>query len=272
VQWVVNAYVLPFGGLLLLGGRIADYVGRRRVLLAATIGFAAASGVAGAADSEAMLFAARAAQGLFAAAMAPALLAMITIEFPSGRDRDLAFSLYAGVSAAGAALGFVVGGLLTRYASWRWCRLINLPISGLVLAGGALLRESRAGAPKRYDAHGAVAATLGLLGLLYGISSATRNGWGSVVTLGPLCSGCALLMLFVVWEARADNPLLPLGLLRSRTRISALLAVATAYGAATGMFLLALLFIQGPQHRRSCALLANVGLLCHLGLVPTKDR
>ena len=247
VQWVVTAYLLPFGGLLLLGGRVADYLGRKRVFCVAILGFAIASGMGGAADSQEVLFAARALQGLFAAAAAPALLSMLTLGFPRGPDRTRAFSLYGGVSAAGGAFGLVIGGLLTEYLSWRWSLLINLPLSAIVVAGAIpLLRESRAAGKPRYDVAGGVLATLGLLCMIYAIANAPEEGWGAASTLTILGAGVALLTAFLVWETKAAYPLLPLGILTDRTRGGGFLALATVYAPGSGMTLLMLIFIQGP--------------------------
>jgi EmrB/QacA subfamily drug resistance transporter len=247
VQWVVTAYLLPFGGLLLLGGRVADYLGRKRVFCVAILGFAIASGMGGAADSQEVLFAARALQGLFAAAAAPALLSMLTLGFPRGPDRTRAFSLYGGVSAAGGAFGLVIGGLLTEYLSWRWSLLINLPLSAIVVAGAIpLLRESRAAGKPRYDVAGGLLATLGLLCMIYAIANAPEEGWGAASTLTILGAGVALLVAFLVWETKAAYPLLPLGILTDRTRGGGFLALATVYAPGSGMTLLMLIFIQGP--------------------------
>jgi EmrB/QacA subfamily drug resistance transporter len=259
IQWIITAYLLPFGGLLLLGGRIADYTGRRRAFLIATIGFGLASASAGAAQTEGMLFASRAVQGLFAAVMAPAALSMLTLGFPSGRDRNIAFSLYTIVGATGGAAGLILGGVLTRYLSWRWCLLINCPISILVLVGAGLLPESRAATVRHYDAAGAGFATLGLLGLIYGISDAATHGWGSARTLGPMICGLSLLVAFVVWEDRSADPLLPLGLLRSRARAAGVLGIAGAVAAPAGLVLLVLVFLQGPQ--RESALTSGLSFI-----------
>ncbi len=278
VQWVVTAYLLPFGGLLLLGGRVADYAGRKRVFCFATVGFAIASAVGGAAGTEAVLFAARAFQGLFAAAMAPALLSMITLGFPSGPDRTRALSLFGGVSAAGGALGLVIGGLLTEYISWRWSLLINVPISMIVVAAAIpLLRESRAAGRPRYDVGGAMLGTLGLLGLIYGIANAAEEGWGASATVVPIAVGVAALVAFLAWESRAMNPLLPLEILLDRTRAGGLLTMAVIYGPPTGMTLLILVFLQGPLgegalsaglHFLPIPAFAIVGALASMRLLP----
>lgn len=248
IQWIVTAYLLPFGGLLLLGGRIADYTGRRRAFLICTAGFALASATAGGAQSEAMLFASRAVQGMFAAVMAPALLSILTLGFPTGRDRNIAFSLYTVVGAGGGAFGLVLGGMLTQYLSWRWCLLINVPLSVLVLLGGGLLRESRAPAARHYDVVGGLSATIGLLGLIYGISAAASHGWGSPRTLAPVIAGLIVIAGFLVWEGRATNPLLPLGLLRNRGRGAGMIAISAAFGMPAGLLLVTLVFLQGPRH------------------------
>jgi MFS family permease len=191
--------------------------------------------------------------------MAPALLSMLTLGFPSGRDRNIAMSAYTVVSATGAAIGFVLGGILTEYLSWRWCLLINVPVSVLVLLGGSLLRESRSAGSQRYDLPGAVSATLGLLGVIYGISDAATHGWGGARTLAPIAAGIAILAAFVVWESRAPNPLLPLALLRSRSRVGGILAICCVFGPPAGLLLLTIVFLQGPQ--RESPLVAGLSFL-----------
>lgn len=249
VQWVVTAYLLPFGGLLLLGGRIADYTGRKRTFCIATAGFAIASAIGGGAGTEAVLFAARAFQGVFAAAMAPALLSILTIGFPQDPDRTRAFSMLGGVSAAGGAFGLVLGGLLTEYLSWRWSLLINVPISVLVIGGALpLLRESRAPTAPNLDGAGAVLATAGLVELIYGIANVAQHGWGSTFTILPATAGTLTLGAFLWWETRAADPLLPLAIMRNRRRGGAFLALAGIYGPGTGLILLMLVFLQGPLH------------------------
>lgn len=278
IQWVVTAYLLPFGGLLLLGGRIADYSGRKRVFCIAAVGFAISSAIGGAAESAGVLFAARACQGFFAAAMAPSLLSMITLGFPRGQDRTRAFSLFGGVSAAGGALGLVLGGLLTEYMSWRWSLLINVPISAIVVAGAIpFLRESRAAGSPRYDLVGAILGTLGLLGIIYGISNASTDGWGATSTLGPLIAGVVVVAIFLVWEAHVRHPLLPLGILLDRTRGGGFLTFAYLYGPGTAMTLLILVFLQGPLgegalsaglHFTPIPLAAIFGALISMRLLP----
>ena len=279
VQWVVTSYLLPFGGLLLLGGRVADYTGRKRVFCVAAVGFAFASALGGAAGSEAVLFAARALQGLFAAGMAPALLSMLTLGFPSGTDRTRAFALYGGVGAAGATFGLVIGGALTEYLSWRWCLLVNVPISLVVLAGAVpLLRESKAVRSRRYDVPGGILGTLGLLAAVYGIATAADNGWSSTSTLLPLAGGVLVVAAFIAWEARAAHPLLPLAILRDRTRAGGFLTLSVIFGAPSAVILLVLMYLQGP--RGLSPLMAGVsfapvpvaGILAALATIKLADR
>src|SRR6202140_4045965 len=173
-QWVITAYTLAFGGLLLLGGRIADFGGRRRVFILGLIGFAAASALGGLAVNQVMLFGSRALQGAFAALMAPAALSILTITFQhDAKERAKAFGAYGAVSGAGAAVGVLAGGLLTQYASWRWCLLINVPFALLAaIAAWRVTSESRAGGTTRYDIPGALLSTVGLVSLVYGFTKA----------------------------------------------------------------------------------------------------
>ncbi|QAY60289.1 DHA2 family efflux MFS transporter permease subunit [Microbacterium protaetiae] len=227
-QWVVTAYALAFGALLLLGGRIADYWGRKRTYVVGMIGFGAASAFGGLAQSGAELIIARGLQGAFAAMLAPAALALLTVTFPSGRDRNVAFAVFGTVAGAGAAVGLVLGGVLTEFADWRWCLLVNLFFVVVGLVGAALfLSESRAGGENRYDWPGAVVVTLGLGSLVYGFSLA-EIGWGSPWTIGFLAAGVLLLVLFVWIEATVAQPLLPLRVVTDRVRGGAFLIQAVA--------------------------------------------
>src|SRR4051812_19648281 len=165
-QWAITAYSLAFGGLLLLGGRIADYVGRRRMFLVGLLGFAAASALGGAAQNGATLFGARALQGVFAALLAPAALSLITVTFTEVRERSRAFAVYGAISGGGAAIGLILGGTLTEYASWRWCLLINVPIALVAFVGGVILvTESKSHGQTSYDIPGAILGTAGLVAL-----------------------------------------------------------------------------------------------------------
>ncbi|HEU0165253.1 MAG TPA: MFS transporter [Thermomicrobiales bacterium] len=224
-QWVVTAYTLAFGGLLLLGGRIADYLGRKRVFIIGLLGFAVASATGGLATEAWMLFASRAVQGAFAAIMAPAALSLLTVTFTDPRERAKAFGVFASVAGGGATIGLVAGGLLTEYASWRWCLLVNVPIGLLTaLAGYQVLRESKAEGSAHYDIPGAVTVTAGLVSLVYGSSRAADHGWSSAGTLSFLVAAAVLMVAFVVIEWRVANPLLPLRVITERNRAGAFLA------------------------------------------------
>src|SRR5579872_4910902 len=213
-QWMLTAYTLAFAGLLLLGGRIADYFGRKRMFIVSLLGFAAASALGGLAQNAAMLFGARALQGAFAAVMAPAALSLITVTFTEPRERARAFGVYGAIAGGGAALGLILGGLLTQYVSWRWTLLINTPIAVVAaVLGTRLVTESRATGRTRYDVPGALTATGGLLSLVYGFTRAQGDGWGSTPVLAFVGVGVALLAAFVAAEMRSSHPLLPLRIL-----------------------------------------------------------
>ena len=224
-QWVLTAYTLAFGGLLLLGGRVADYVGRKRMFVLSLLGFAGASALGGLAQSPAMLFGARALQGAMAAVMAPAALSLVTTTFTEARERARAFGVYGGISGGGAAIGLILGGVLTQYVSWRWTLLINVPIAiAAAFAATRLVRESRSPHRSSYDVPGALTSTAGLLALVYGFSRAETAGWGSGATLGLVAAGVVLLGAFSVIEWRSRNPLLPLRVLADRNRGGSYLA------------------------------------------------
>ena len=218
-QWVFTAYTLAFGGLLLLGGRIADYLGRKRMFVLSLLGFAGASALGGLARDQAMLFAARALQGAMAAVMAPSALSLIQVTFTEAKERARAFGVFGGISGGGAAIGLIVGGLLTQYVSWRWTLLINVPIAiGAALFATRLVSESRAERRSGYDIPGALTSTLGLLALVYGFTKAETDHWGSATTLSFVVVGVALLAVFTLIESRTANPLLPLRVVLDRNR------------------------------------------------------
>lgn len=224
-QWVITAYTLAFGGFLLLGGRIADYVGRKRIFIVGLLGFALASALGGLAMNPAMLFGARALQGLFAALLAPAALSLITVTFHEPKERAKAFGVYGAISGGGAAVGLLLGGVLTEYLSWRWCLFVNVPIAILAaVLAVPYVRESKAPNHGSYDVAGAVTATLGLLALVYGFTKAAPHGfqdtshWTDPETLLLFGAAAVLLVAFFVIESRVSNPLLPLRILRDRNR------------------------------------------------------
>ncbi|NMN96178.1 MFS transporter [Antrihabitans stalactiti] len=211
-QWVLTAYTLIFGGLLLLGGRLADYLGRRRIFLIGLGGFAAASALAGFAQNGAELFAGRALQGAFAALLAPAALSLVSVTFTEAHERARAFAVFAGISGGGAAIGLIAGGALTEYASWRWCLLVNTPIAIIAAIGTIVFVRKDIPLPRlgNYDLPGAITATAGLIGIVYGFSRAAEDGWAAASTLALFTVGIVLLGVFVAIEQRAEHPLLPL--------------------------------------------------------------
>src|SRR5438105_2402547 len=218
-QWVITAYTLAFGGLLLVGGRIADTIGRRRAFLIGLGGFAVASVVGGSAQSFIVLLIARAAQGAFAALLAPTALSLLAVTFTQPRERARAFALYGAIAGSGAALGLLLGGALTEYLDWRWCLYVNVPIALVAAIGGwQVLSSGNGGHRQRFDFPGVVLATGGLVALVYGCTQAVSAGWGSGTVIGLLAASAALLIGFAVREARAAAPLLPLRVVLDRSR------------------------------------------------------
>ncbi|MFF4855857.1 MFS transporter [Streptomyces rubiginosohelvolus] len=238
-QWVVTAYALTFGSLLLIGGRIADLFGRKETFLAGVIGFAAASALGGAAGNFEVLVLARALQGISGALLAPAALSLLTTIFTDVKERGRAFSIFGAVAGAGGALGNLLGGVLTEYLNWRWTLYINLAFAAVVFLGGLLLieRQPRATQRAKLDVPGAVLVTLGLFGLVYGFSNAESRGWGSPASWGLLVGGLALLALFAYWQSTTARPLLPLRILLDRDRGASQIAILVATG---GMYAVAL--------------------------------
>jgi EmrB/QacA subfamily drug resistance transporter len=245
-QWALTAYTLTFGGLLLLGGRVADYLGRKRTFLVGLFGFAGASALGGFAQSAGWLFGARAIQGAFAALLAPTVLSLITTTFTEAHERAKAFAVYGAISGTGAAVGLIAGGALTEFLSWRWTLLVNTPIA-LVVAAAAwpLLSESRADGDRHFDVPGALVATGGLALLVYGFTEASLHGWTASRTLTLLAVAGALLVGFVVWETRAKNPMLPLRIVLDRDRGGSYLAFFLATLSLFGVFLFLTYYFQG---------------------------
>lgn len=248
-QWVITAYTLAFAGLLLLGGRIADYTGRKRTFLVGLVGFAAASAAGGTANSLEMLLAARAAQGAFGALLAPAALSLLSTTFTDPEERGKAFAVFGAVVASGASIGLILGGVLTTYLSWHWVLYVNTPIAVVAALGAvAFLRETRTEGRTSYDVPGAVLATGGLVALVYGFTKAVEDGWSADLTLGLLAAGAALLLVFLLVEAAVRNPLLPLPILRDRGRGGAYLAILLTAAGMFGVFLFLSFYLQGVKN------------------------
>jgi EmrB/QacA subfamily drug resistance transporter len=261
-QWVVTAYTVAFGGLLLLGGRIADYSGRKRMFLAGLLGFAAASALGGAAQNGATLFGARALQGAFAALLAPAALSLITVTFTAVQERSRAFAGYGAISGGGSAIGLILGGALTEYASWRWCLLINVPIAiAAFIAGTILVTESKAGRGSSYDIPGAILGTAGLVALVYGFTQAAKPGigWLSVEVISYLVGAVVLLVAFVLVELRTASPLLPMRVVLDRHRGGSYLASLLVFAGLFAMFLFLSYYFQ--YNRGYSALKSGIAFL-----------
>lgn len=244
-QWVVTAYGLAFGGLLLVGGRIGDMLGRKRVFLLALAGFAIASAIGGLAVNAPMLLIARALQGVFAALLAPAALSLISLSFTQPRERAKAFGIFAAVSIAGGAVGLIAGGLLTEYLNWRFAMFILVPIALVGILGAIpTVQDNGERHRSRLDIPGVVLASLGLVGVVYGFSAAESRGWSADLTIGSFVVGVLLLAAFVLVQARVKAPLLPLRIVTERNRAAAYLSVALAVVSMFGMFLLLSYYFQ----------------------------
>ena len=250
LQWVVSAYAIMFGGALLLGGRLADLLGRRRLFMSGLGLFAASSLLCGIAWSEGSLIAFRALQGLGGALLVPAALSLLMTIFVEGRERNLALGIYGAASGSGAAVGVLLGGLLTSYLSWSWIFFINVPVGLAAIAlAPVLLCESRADVQHRhFDVAGAVSITAGLMLLVYAMTRATTDGWGSAETIGLIAASAALIVAFVVIELRSRSPLLPMRIFRSRTVSAANATMAIIAAAAFSQFFVLTLYLQDVLH------------------------
>ena len=250
LQWVVSAYAIMFGGALLLGGRLADLLGRRRLFVTGLALFAASSLLCGLAWSEASLIGFRALQGLGGALLAPAALSLLMTRFAEGRERNLALGIYGAASGSGAAAGVLLGGVLTSYLSWSWIFFINVPVGVAAIAlAPLLLQESRADvAHRHFDFPGAASITGGLMLLVYAMTRATTDGWGSSSTLALLAGAAGLVLAFVVIELRSPSPLLPLRIFRSRTLSAANAAMAIVGAVAFSEFFVLTLYLQDVLH------------------------
>jgi EmrB/QacA subfamily drug resistance transporter len=245
-QWVVTGYSLAFGSLLLLGGRIGDIIGRKRALMIGLIGFAFASALGGASVNFPMLVAARSIQGAFGALLAPSVLALLTTTFTVPAERGKAFAIYGGIAGAGGALGLLLGGILTSYASWRWTLFVNLAFAAIAAAGAMLwLKNDRAADRDPVDFPGLLLVTGGLFSLVYGLSHAETTAWSNHFTIGFLIVGVVLLAIFSIFETRTPYPLLPLRVVRNRTRGGSMLAMLFASIGIFGVFLFLTYYMQG---------------------------
>ncbi|MFA1546846.1 MFS transporter [Actinomadura chokoriensis] len=244
-QWIITAYTLAFGGLLLLGGRIADYTGRKRAFLIALVGFTAASALGGAATGFEMLLVARALQGGFGALLGPSALSLLTVMFTGPKERAKAFGIWGGIAAAGGTFGLLAGGALTDYLDWRWCLYVNIPIALVAVIGGyAILTESRREGRARFDVPGVLLVTGGLVAIVYATGRAESDGWDSATVVGLLAAGAVLLAAFALVESRVAEPLLPPRVIADRTRGAAYLAVGLAGGAMFAAFLFMTYYLQ----------------------------
>jgi EmrB/QacA subfamily drug resistance transporter len=273
-QWIVTAYSLAFGSLLLLGGRLSDLFGNKKTFIVGVIGFACASALGGAATSFAMLAGARTVQGLFGALLAPAALSMLTTTFTDPKERRRAFGIYGAIAGSGAAIGLIVGGLLTEYLDWRWTLYVNVAIACVALAGAVIFlsRSVQAQRP-RLDVPGAVLVSGGLFCIVFGLANAETHPWSSWMTWGFLVAGAVVLAVFFGWQARGSHPLLPLRVLADRNRGAAFSTVLISSAGMFGVFLFLTYYLQQTLGyspvRNGLAFLPMVGVMMVTALLST---
>jgi EmrB/QacA subfamily drug resistance transporter len=266
-QWIVTAYSLAFGSLLLLGGRLSDLMGRKRTFIIGLIGFAGASALGGAAGSFGMLVGARALQGAFGALLAPTALAVLTTTFTIPKERARAFGIFGAIAGAGGAVGLLLGGVLTENLNWRWNLYINVVIAVIAVIGAVVFVGSiqRTGPRPRLDIPGTVLVSGALFGLVYGFSNAETDGWGSPLTWGMLVAAVVLMIGFVISQRRASHPLLPLPIILDRNRGAAYSSVLIAAIGLFGIFLFVTYFLQTSLHyspiKTGLAFLPMIGML-----------
>jgi MFS family permease len=249
-QWVVTAYALAFGSLLLLGGRLADLLGRKETFLVGLVGFAGVSAVGGASVNFAMLVTARACQGVFAALLVPSALSLLTTTFAKPEERGKAFGVFGAIAVAGGAVGLLLGGALTEYLSWRWTLYVNLVFAVVAFTGGTLLLQRQPSQSRpRLDIPGVLAASGGVFCLVYGFSNAGTHGWGAPSAYGFLAAGVALLAAFAGWEGRTPHPLLPPRVVLDRDRGGAYVSMLVAGAGLFGTFFFLTYYLQVEQDR-----------------------
>ncbi|WP_330339441.1 MFS transporter [Streptomyces sp. NBC_00557] len=245
-QWVVTAYALAFGGLLLFGGRIADKWGRKRAFVTGLAGFALASALGGAATTGPMMFGARALQGVFGALLAPAALSLLAVMFTDAKERAKAFGIYGAIAGGGGAVGLILGGFLTEYLNWRWTFFVNVPFAVVAAAGAYfVIREPEGGRNRSpLDVPGVVLSSLGLIALVYGFTRAESDGWGDGVTIAMFVASAVLLSAFAFVESRVKAPLLPLRVVTDRNRGGIYLSLGLAIIGMFGLFLFLTYYLQ----------------------------
>ncbi|MFC1414204.1 MFS transporter [Streptacidiphilus sp. N1-12] len=247
-QWVITAYSLAFGGLLLFGGRISDLWGRKRTFILGLVGFAAASALGGAAVNEGMLLGARALQGVFGALLAPAALSLLAVTFTEAKERAAAFGIFGAIAGAGGAVGLILGGVLTQYANWRWALFVNIFFAIIAAIGAVLfIHEREEGRNRdRLDIPGVLLATTGLVALVYGFTKASTpgDGWGAPITIGMFIASAVLLAAFVLVESKVKAPLLPLRVILNRNRGGVYLSLGLAIIGMFGLFLFLTYYLQ----------------------------
>ena len=249
LSWVVTAYTLTFGGFLLLGGKIADRIGRRRVFMAGAILFAGASLLGGISSGLGLLIAARAVQGIGGALMSPAALSLLTVIFEEGEERNRALGIWSAITAGGAALGLILGGVLTEYASWRWVFLVNLPIAAVAVIGTIrFVPESKDERAQGFDVPGAVLITGGLMALVYGLVKGNDYGWSSVETLSWFAGALAALVAFAIVQATSKNPLVPFRIFKNRSALGADLGALFIGAGVFAIFFFLILWMQTINH------------------------
>ncbi|WP_354594649.1 MFS transporter [Frigoribacterium sp. PvP054] len=245
-QWIITAYSLAFGSLLLVGGRVSDLIGRKRTFIIGLIGFALASALGGAAGTFDLLVFARALQGAFGALLAPTALAVLTTTFTIPKERARAFGVFGAIAGAGGAIGLLLGGFLTQYASWRWNLYINVVIAAVAVVGAVIFvsHVTRTGPRPKLDVPGTLLVSGALFSLVYGFSNAETQGWDSPLTWGFLVAAVVLLTSFVLWQRRAEHPLLPLSIVLDRNRGAAYASVTIAGAGMFGIFLFVTYYLQ----------------------------